>query len=264
MRLDQYLFAEGLAPSRERAHALVMAGHVYVNDVKADKPGSTVREGALVEVRGDDNPFVSRGGLKLQKALDAFDVLIAGKVCMDVGASTGGFTDCMLQHGAAKVYAVDVGYGQLAWPLRNDPRVIVMERTNIRHVDTATVPETIDFFSIDTSFISLKLVLPAVRPLVKQGAEGVCLVKPQFEAGKDKVGKNGVVRDIATHQTVLKNCIDYANSNSFSVDNIDYSPIKGPKGNIEYLLHVVEEAKPKAPDDAQIIALCERAHQMLD
>ncbi|MDL2218795.1 TlyA family RNA methyltransferase [Ruminococcaceae bacterium OttesenSCG-928-O06] len=247
MRLDQYLLEQNLVPSRERGRALIMAGQVYVNDVKAEKAGQAVPPDARVELRGADIPYVSRGGLKLEKALQVFGASPAGCICMDAGASTGGFTDCMLQNGAAKVYAVDVGYGQLAWKLRNDARVVVMERTNIRTLDLAAIPEAIGFFTVDVSFISLKLVLPVLAELTPAGAEGVCLVKPQFEAGRDKVGKNGVIRDANVHQDVLQKCAIYANDAGFDVLNIDFSPITGPKGNMEFLLHVRRAKQGEAP-----------------
>lgn len=253
MRLDQYLFDRGLAPSRERARAFIMAGLVYVNGDKADKAGAKVPPDAEVELRGKDHPYVSRGGLKLEKALRVFDVTPRGRVCMDVGASTGGFTDCMLQNGARKVYAVDVGYGQLAWSLRQDERVVVMERCNIRHLGPGRLDEKPDFFSIDVSFISLKLVLPVLAAFTPEEAQGVCLVKPQFEAGKELVGKKGVVRDPATHLAVLEQAASYANQSGFSVCGVDYSPIKGPEGNIEFLLCAEKSGNPAglSPDQAQ-------------
>ncbi|NLW79866.1 MAG: TlyA family RNA methyltransferase [Ruminococcaceae bacterium] len=262
MRLDQYLFQQGHVPSRERARALVMSGIVYLNGQRAEKPGQNVPDGAQVEVRGSDIPYVSRGGLKLEKALQVFDLTPQGLTCMDVGASTGGFTDCLLQNGAARVYAVDVGYGQLAWRLRSDPRVVVMERCNIRKIET--LPETIVFFTIDVSFISLKLVLPVLYLLTAPGCNGICLVKPQFEAGKDKVGKNGVVRDPATHLEVLNNTASYANSSGYSVLNIDYSPIKGPKGNIEFLMHLQKADAPTRPDEDNMRHVCEAAAKQLE
>ena len=238
MRLDQYLFAQNLFSSREKAHAAVMSGVVYVNGEKADKPGAPVKDGAAVEVRGGDNPYVSRGGLKLEKALTVFGCSPAGSVCMDIGASTGGFTDCLLQNGAAKVYAVDVGYGQLDWALRGDARVVVMERTNARNLQPCDVADAIEFFTVDVSFISLSLILPAVRKLAAARCEGVCLVKPQFEAGRENVGKNGVVTNAAVHREVLQKACRIAGDNGFSVAGVSFSPVKGPKGNIEFLLHV--------------------------
>ena len=264
MRLDQYLFANGMVQSRERGHALIMEGVVYVNGHKADKPGTQVPSDAQVELRGQDLAYVSRGGLKLEKAMQVFPVSPQGKVCMDVGASTGGFTDCMLQNGAARVYAVDVGYGQLAWKLRCDERVVVMERTNIRKVTPEQLGEPIGFFSIDVSFISLKLVLPVVRQLAADGADGICLVKPQFEAGKGKVGKKGVVRDATVHLEVLENCLGYAQDSGFSVTGLDFSPVKGPQGNIEYLMCVKRSDAPEALPLERLAEVCEASHRELD
>ena len=235
IRLDQYLVQNGLVQSRERAKALIMAGVVFVNQQKVDKAGEMIKEDAVVEVRGHDIGYVSRGGLKLEKAMKCFPLTPNGKVCMDIGASTGGFTDCMLQNGAEKVYAVDVGYGQLAWSLRSDPRVVCMERTNARYLTGEQIPEPLDFFSVDVAFISLRLILPPMRPLVREGAQAVCLVKPQFEAGREKVGKKGVVRDPAVHLEVLEHFLDHAREAGFSVKDITFSPITGPEGNIEYL-----------------------------
>ncbi len=237
-RLDVLLVKGGFAESREKAKAIIMSGNVFVNNEREDKAGQTFDEKAVIEVRGNTLKYVSRGGLKLEKAMTDFDVSVAGKVCMDVGASTGGFTDCMLMNGAVKVYSVDVGHGQLAWKLRQDERVICMEKTNIRYVTKEDIPELIDFSSIDVSFISLTKVLTPVRNLLSEHGEVVCLIKPQFEAGREKVGKKGVVRDKGVHREVISMVIDYACSNGFQVLNLDYSPIKGPEGNIEYLLHI--------------------------
>lgn len=237
-RLDVYLFEQGLAESREKARSIIMSGNVYVNNQKADKAGFSVNEGDEVEVRGKQNPYVSRGGLKLDKAMAVFDITLDGKVCMDIGASTGGFTDCMLQNGATKVFSVDVGYGQLAWKLRCDERVVNMERTNIRNVTEEQIGEKLDFASVDVSFISLKHVLPVARKLLKEGGEMVCLIKPQFEAGREKVGKKGVVRDINVHYEVVENIIALAENEGFFPSALDYSPIKGPEGNIEYIIHL--------------------------
>lgn len=236
IRLDQYLVSHGLAQSRERAKSLIMEGCVYVGGQKYDKAGELIREGDAVEVRGSTLRYVSRGGLKLEKAMAAFDLSLEGCVCMDIGASTGGFSDCMLQNGAKKVYAIDVGYGQLAWSLRNDPRVVNLERTNFRHVTGEQIPDPIDFASVDVSFISLTIILPVARRLLKNGCKAVCLVKPQFEAGKGKVGKKGVVRDPAIHREVLSRITGFCMENGWRVLHLDYSPIKGPEGNIEYLL----------------------------
>jgi len=218
-RLDVELTARGLAESRQKAQAMIMAGQVYVDGRKVDKAGTQVGPGCAIEVRGRTLPYVSRGGLKLEKAMKTFPITLTDKICADIGASTGGFTDCMLQRGAEKVYAVDSGYNQLDWRLRSDPRVVCMERTNARYLTGEQIPEPLDFFSVDVAFISLRLILPPMRPLVREGAQAVCLVKPQFEAGREKVGKKGVVRDPA----------------GFSVKDITFSPITGPEGNIEYL-----------------------------
>ncbi len=262
IRLDQYLCQNGLAQSRERAKALIMAGIVFVNEEKSDKPGNMIDENARVEVRGHDIGYVSRGGLKLEKAMQVFPVSPSDKVCMDIGASTGGFTDCMLQNGAKKVYAVDVGYGQLAWKLRCDERVKNMERTNIRHVTLEMLEEPVEFFSVDVSFISLKHIFPVAAVITAPGAEGVCLVKPQFEAGKEKVGKKGVVREAKTHREVLEQAICYAVENGFSVLGLDHSPIKGPEGNIEFLMYVKKEGGTR-PETETIAAVVEQAHSSL-
>lgn len=264
IRLDQYLVQHGLIQSRERAKAMIMAGVVYVNGQKADKAGDMVKEDAVVEVRGHDIGYVSRGGLKLEKAMQVFPLSPRGKVCMDIGASTGGFTDCMLQNGAAKVYAVDVGYGQLAWSLRTDPRVVNMERTNIRNVTPDQLDDPIAFFSVDVSFISLHHIFPVARVVTTPDAVGVCLVKPQFEAGREKVGKNGVVRDPATHREVLLRAMGYAVDNGFEVRGLDFSPVKGPEGNIEYLMFVEKSDTPAAPGEDAAAAVVAASHQALD
>lgn len=237
-RLDLLLVNKNLAQSREKAKALIMSGKVYVDNQKADKAGTLYKEDSKIEVRKDEIEFVSRGGLKLNKAISSFNIDLKDKIAMDIGASTGGFTDCMLQNGAKKVYSVDVGYGQLAWKLRNDERVVNLERTNIRYIDEGLILEKLDFVSIDVSFISLKLVLPVAKKLMKDLAKGVCLIKPQFEAGRDKIGKNGVVRDKKTHEEVIKNVFDFTKNLGFKILDLDFSPVKGPKGNIEYLMHV--------------------------
>ena len=237
-RLDVLLVSLGIAESRAKAQATIMAGEVYVNGQKADKSGMEVDITANVEVRGSACPYVSRGGLKLEKALKNFGVDPTGYVCSDSGASTGGFTDCLLQQGASKVFAIDVGYGQLAWKIRNDPRVVVMERTNIRYVTPEDLGEPLDLSVIDVSFISLGLVLPVVKTLLKPTGQVLCLIKPQFEAGKDKVGKKGVVRDPAVHEEVLQNFISLAKSLDFTIRNLTFSPVKGPEGNIEFLAHL--------------------------
>lgn len=237
-RLDVLLVSLGLAESRAKAQATIMAGEVYVNGQKADKSGMEVDITSNVEVRGSACPYVSRGGLKLEKALRNFGVDPTGYVCSDSGASTGGFTDCLLQQGASKVFAIDVGYGQLAWKIRNDPRVVVMERTNIRYVTPEDLGQPLDLSVIDVSFISLSLVLPVVKTLLKPTGQVLCLIKPQFEAGKDKVGKKGVVRDAAVHEEVLQNFISLVKSLGFTIRNLTFSPVKGPEGNIEFLAHL--------------------------
>lgn len=234
-RLDLLMVEQGLAPSRQKAQALIMAGQVFSNGKKLDKAGAPMEEGAVLEIHGQTLRYVSRGGLKLEKAVACFPIHLEGAICGDIGASTGGFTDCMLQNGASKVYAVDVGYGQLAWSLRSDPRVVCLERTNARHLTREQIPDLLDFASVDVSFISLKLILPALRPLLKVDGEVVCLVKPQFEAGKEKVGKKGVVRDPAVHLEVLEHFLTHASEADFTVKDISFSPVRGPEGNIEYL-----------------------------
>ena len=247
-RLDVLLVKRGLAPSREKARAVIMSGIVYVDGQKEDKAGSAFAESALIEVRGSVLRYVSRGGLKLEKAMTHFGVQPEGKVCMDVGASTGGFTDCMLQNGAVKVYSVDVGRGQLAWKLRSDPRVVCMEKTNIRYVTPEDIGEAVDLASIDVSFISLTKVLGPVKEILKAGGFVVALIKPQFEAGREKVGKKGVVREKSTHLEVIRKVIAYAQEIGFLVRNLEFSPIKGPEGNIEYLLLL---EKPLGGEDAR-------------
>ncbi|MCB6924631.1 TlyA family RNA methyltransferase [Enterocloster bolteae] len=237
-RLDVLMVQRNLAESREKAKALIMSGIVYVNGQKEDKAGTSFEETVQIEVRGNTLKYVSRGGLKLEKAMSRFGVQLAGKVCMDVGASTGGFTDCMLQNGAVKVYAVDVGHGQLAWKLRNDDRVICMEKTNIRYVTSEDIGDRIEFASIDVSFISLTKVLGPVKQLLTDEGQVVCLIKPQFEAGREKVGKKGVVREKSVHLEVIEMVMDYARSIGFGILGLEFSPIKGPEGNIEYLLYL--------------------------
>lgn len=263
-RLDQYLVQHGLMQSRERAKAVIMSGVVYINGQKADKAGDMVKEDDVVEVRGHDIGYVSRGGLKLEKAMQVFPLTPKGKVCMDIGASTGGFTDCMLQNGASKVYAVDVGYGQLAWSLRTDPRVVNMERTNIRNVTPDQLEDPIEFFSVDVSFISLHHIFSVAQAVTTPDATGVCLVKPQFEAGREKVGKNGVVRDPATHREVLMNAMGYAAANGFAVRGLDFSPVKGPEGNIEYLMFVEKSSEPCTLGEDAAAAVVAASHQALD
>ena len=240
----------GLVPSREKAKAYIMAGQVFVAGQKEDKAGAFFAEEADIELRADAMPFVSRGGYKLDKAVREFGLSLEGKICLDVGASTGGFTDCMLQNGAEKVYAIDVGYGQLDWSLRQDARVVCMEKTNIRYVTPEDIPETADFSSIDVSFISLTKVLIPVRELLKPQGQIVCLIKPQFEAGREKVGKKGVVRDPAVHREVIRKVICFASENGFCVEGLSYSPIKGPEGNIEYLLYLKKGITEASDEDA--------------
>ena len=263
-RLDCLLFEKGFAQSRERAKILIMEGLVYVNHQKYDKPGESVPVDAEIEVRGKGLAYVSRGGLKLEKAMQQFPILLEGKTTMDIGASTGGFTDCMLQNGAVRVYAVDVGYGQLAWKLRSDSRVVNLERTNVRYLTAEQVPEQVDFFSVDVSFISLSLVLPAARPFLKEGGEAVCLIKPQFEAGREKVGKKGVVRDRAVHREVIEKVVQLALSEGYSPLGLTYSPVKGPEGNIEYLLYLRREETPQMGQLPDIGALVDESHSVLN
>ena len=258
IRLDQLVFDLGLAESRERAKTSIMAGMVYVNGQKETKPGTPIPDDAKVELRGEAVPYVSRGGLKLEKALKVFSLPVEGAVCVDCGASTGGFTDVLLKNGAAKVYAVDVGYGQLAWSLRKDPRVVCMERTNIRYVDHETIPEEMDLAVADLSFISLRLVLPAIHGLLKDHGQAVCLLKPQFEAGKDKVGKKGVVRDPAIHREVLESFLQFSSEAGFGLRGLDFSPIRGPEGNIEYLAWLEKNGIGVDPPD--LSALVEASH----
>ena len=261
-RLDVLLTERGLAESRQKAQAIIMAGQVFWQGKRMDKAGVSVPEDAELEVRGGLK-YVSRGGLKLEKAMETFDLPdLTGAVAIDAGASTGGFTDCMLQNGAAKVYSVDVGYGQLAWSLRSDPRVVCMERTNVRYLTAEDIPEPLDFGSVDVSFISLRLILPALRPLMKETGELVCLVKPQFEAGKEKVGKKGVVRDRKVHLEVLEQFLRHAEECDFYVKDLTFSPIRGPEGNIEYLGHLT--VRPQPPYTGDLAALVEASHERLE
>ena len=258
-RLDVALTARGLAESRQKAQAVIMAGLVYVNGQKQTKAGAPVKPEDHLEVRGKALPYVSRGGLKLEKAMKRWPITLQGAVCADIGASTGGFTDCMLQNGAKLVYAVDVGYNQLDYRLRTHPQVVCMERTNARYLTREQIPEALDFFSVDVSFISLNLILPALRPLMKEEGEAVCLVKPQFEAGKDKVGKHGVVRDPQVHLEVLEHFLGHAADAGFTVKDITFSPIEGPEGNIEYLGYLRAGDGPAYEGDLK--ALVEESHQ---
>ncbi len=263
IRLDVYLTEEGLAPSRSAAQAMIMAGDVYIDNQKAIKAGETLKGTEKIEVRGKTAKYVSRGGLKLEKAMAVFPITLDNRVCMDIGASTGGFTDCMLQNGASKVYSIDVGYGQLAWKLRCDERVINLEKTNFRYVTHEQVPDTLDFASVDVSFISLKLILPVMHSLMRDGSEAVCLIKPQFEAGREKVGKNGVVRDIAVHEQVVKGITEFMVETGFDVIGVDFSPIKGPQGNIEYLAYIRRSNEPKYLCETGASEIVSRSHEEL-
>ena len=270
-RLDVLLVKQGLAESREKAKAVIMAGSVYVNDQKEDKAGAMFDETkVLLEVRGNTLKYVSRGGLKLEKAVDEFSVELDGKVCMDIGASTGGFTDCMLQNGAAKVYSVDAGHGQLAWKLRNDERVVCMEKTNFRYMVREDIADDLDFASVDVSFISLDKILGPAYNLLKPNAQMVCLIKPQFEAGREKVGKKGVVRDAAVHMEVIEAVLHFAAQAGFSILDLTYSPVKGPEGNIEYLVHLRKTDEEggnlqiQGDLETEIARIVAAAHEALD
>lgn len=261
VRLDQLVFDLGFTESRERAKTTIMSGHIFVNGQRVDKPGTAVDPAAKIELHGEALPFVSRGGYKLDKALKVFPVDPTGKVCLDCGASTGGFTDVLLQHGAKKVYAVDVGYGQLAWKLRTDERVINLERTNLRYITEEQIPEPIDLAVMDVSFISIRLVIPAVKALLRPEADFICLIKPQFEAGREEVGKKGVVRDSAVHERVIREILDFAPEVGLTVEGLDYSPIKGPEGNIEYLCHL--KNRPGEITNFDISAIVASSHNEL-
>ncbi|WP_337791491.1 TlyA family RNA methyltransferase [Roseburia hominis] len=263
-RLDVLLVNRGLAPSREKAKTMIMEGNVFVENQREDKAGATFDTEAEITVKGNTLKYVSRGGLKLEKAMTHFGITLEGKVCMDIGASTGGFTDCMLQNGAVKVYSVDVGYGQFAWKLRQDPRVVCMEKTNIRYVTPADIDDVLDFASVDVSFISLTKVLIPARELLRDGGEMVCLIKPQFEAGREKVGKKGVVRDKVVHEEVVERIIEFASQNGFFVKNLEYSPIKGPEGNIEYLVYIRKDETGGVDAAVDIKAVVDAAHGELD
>lgn len=263
-RLDVLLVKRALAPSREKAKAVIMEGSVYVNGQKEDKAGSMFEENVQVEVRGKTLKYVSRGGLKLEKAVKQFGLSFADKICMDIGASTGGFTDCMLQNGAKKVYAVDVGYGQFAWTLRNDPRVVCMEKTNIRYVTPKDIDDVLDFASVDVSFISLTKVLEPAKELLAENGEMVCLIKPQFEAGREKVGKKGVVRDKNVHLQVIERVTDFARQAGFHILDLEFSPVKGPEGNIEYLMYIRKDGSGLKEEAADCAAVVEAAHAALD
>ncbi len=262
-RLDVLLVKQGHAGSREKAKAIIMSGNVFINGQREDKAGTAFDPAKVhIEVKGSSLKYVSRGGLKLEKAMESFSLSLQHRVCMDIGASTGGFTDCMLQNGAERVYAIDVGYGQLDWKIRSDPRVVVMERTNIRYVTLEQLGEPLDLSVIDVSFISLKIVLPAIKALLKPTGQVLCLIKPQFEAGKDKVGKKGVVRDPRTHQEVLDQFVALAHELQFRILGLTFSPVKGPEGNIEFLGHLTLQDLPEAcPNTAEVVR---QAHETLD
>lgn len=260
-RLDNYLVENGFVETRSKAQSLIMAGEVYINNQKASKAGEQIKGDEKIEVRSKGLKYVSRGGLKLEKAMKSFPINLDNKICMDIGASTGGFTDCMLQNGADKVYSIDVGYGQLAWKLRNDERVINLERTNLRYVTSEEIPESLDLAVMDVSFISVKLVLPAVKALLKDGADIICLIKPQFEAGREEVGKKGVVRDVRVHEEVVRSVIEFAPTIGLCVAGLDFSPIKGPEGNIEYICHMKNATLPNAEID--IAAVVAASHEKL-
>ena len=263
IRLDVAVYEQGYAPSREKAKAIIMAGQVYVNNQKVDKAGFELKDGDTLEVRGNTLKYVSRGGLKLEKAMQCFPIDLNGKICMDVGASTGGFTDCMLMNGASKVYSIDVGYGQLAWKLRCDERAVNLERTNFRYVDDTLIKDAIDFASVDVSFISLKLIFPNLHKFLKPGAYAVCLIKPQFEAGKYKVGKKGVVRDKTVHLEVVDRVMHEAVEAGFSVLGLDFSPVKGPEGNIEYLMWISSNEEPYISENISAAEIVDRSHEEL-
>ncbi len=264
IRLDAAVVNAGYTESREKAKALIMSGVVFVNNQKADKAGLMIKSTDILEVRGNPLKYVSRGGLKLEKAMQVYNISLENCICADIGASTGGFTDCMLQNGAKKVYAIDVGYGQLAWKLRTDDRVVNLERTNFRYVDNSVIKDELDFASVDVSFISLDKILPPLHSLLKNRGAAVCLIKPQFEAGKEKVGKKGVVRDISVHEEVVIKVTDFMLNYGFSVIGLEFSPIKGPEGNIEYLAYIVKEDDPKYKADINPSDVVKRSHQILN
>ena len=263
-RLDLLLVERKLAPSREKAKTMIMEGNVFVDNQREDKAGSMFPTDCQIEIHGNTLKYVSRGGLKLEKAMTHFDISLKDKICMDIGASTGGFTDCMLQNGARKVYAVDVGYGQFAWKLRCDERVVCMEKTNIRYVTPSDIADRLDFASVDVSFISLTKVLGPAKELLKDNGEIICLIKPQFEAGREKVGKKGVVRDQAVHREVIEKVAEYAVELGFSIKNLEFSPIKGPEGNIEYLIYMKKDEEGSMAETVNIRNTVEEAHAALD
>ncbi len=260
IRLDQLVFDLGMTESRERAKTTIMSGLVFVNGQRVDKPGTAVDPSSKIEIHGEAIPFVSRGGFKLDKALRVFPVDPAGKICLDCGASTGGFTDVLLQHGAGRVYAVDVGYGQLAWKLRTDDRVVNLERTNLRYISAEQIPEPIDLAVMDVSFISIRLVIPAVKALLRPDADFICLIKPQFEAGREEVGKKGVVRDSAVHERVVREILDFVPTVGLTAVGLDYSPIKGPEGNIEYLCHLKNGLRETVNFDVKALIASSHEH----
>ena len=263
-RLDTVVVDLGFAETRSKASAIIMSGEIYVNGQKETKAGYAVKDTDKIEFKGKKMPFVSRGGYKLEKAIKTFPITLEDCICMDIGASTGGFTDCMLQCGASKVYAIDVGYGQLAWKLRTDERVVNLERTNFRYVTREQVPDEVDFASVDVSFISLKLILPVMHTLLKDGGRAVCLIKPQFEAGKENIGKKGVVRDKSVHENVVENITNFAAENGFKVIGVDFSPIKGPEGNIEYLMYIEKSEVGEMLWEGSVHELVELSHENLD
>ena len=264
LRLDVALVERGFCESREKAKALIMAGIVYLNNQKSDKAGNTVKPDDVIEVRGETLKYVSRGGLKLEKAMQVFPINLDGSICADIGASTGGFTDCMLQNGASKVYSIDVGYGQLAWKLRTDSRVVNLERTNFRYVTSEQVPQLLDFASVDVSFISLSHILPVMRELLKDGGTAVCLIKPQFEAGKENVGKKGVVREKSVHIAVVEKIINLVIQTKFSLLSLDFSPVKGPEGNIEYLCYIKKTDECEVLTDTTAQAVVDASYNALN
>ncbi len=266
-RLDVLLIERGLASSRDRARSMIMEGNVFVEGIREDKAGSSFPENVRIEYKGEKLKYVSRGGLKLERAVKSFGLDFSGMTCMDIGASTGGFTDCMLQNGAVKVYAIDVGYGQLAWSLRNDERVVCMEKTNFRYLTSEDIKDKPDFASVDVSFISLSKILPAASEILSDEGRMVCLIKPQFEAGRELVGKKGVVRDPKVHEDVINCCMLYAKGNGFGILGLDHSPVKGPEGNIEYLMYIKKGGKDEIPPDSlgsEIRKLVETAHERLN
>ncbi|MBU5590745.1 TlyA family RNA methyltransferase [Clostridium sp. MSJ-4] len=262
-RIDILLVDKGIFTSREKARASIMAGEIFVDGMRVDKCGEKIKVDSNIEFRGETLPYVSRGGLKLEKAIGNFDLTLSNKVCLDIGASTGGFTDCMLQNGASKVYAIDVGYGQFAWKLRVDPKVVCMERTNVRYVKPDDIGEACDFASIDVSFISLKKVIPAVIELLQERGEVVALIKPQFEAGREKVGKKGVVREASTHKEVITNIMNFLIDNNLTIIDLDYSPIKGPEGNIEYLIYFCKDQRETDFSKDKVDIVVNKSHNSL-